>query len=342
MKRIGIIIALIIFMPAYKMRAQSPVFSQYYTTSLYLNPALAGSESDVMFGLNYRAQWNQIESPYKTAQLTYMHPLIKPGGRKKHIGGIGVSLLSDQAGNNSLTNTGINFTGAYNYHLSAYGNNVISFGVQTGIYRNAVNPDRLQWGSQYNAFTGFDPTLEADAGSLQDQRFYMVINAGIFWSYRHQERFSSRSWTAYAGFSAYHLNQPNTSLLESDNQLPASFRFHAGVGLPIAPRTKFTPSALVVYELSDFQVNGGGYLSYDLDASNDSRAAIIAGAWYRLNDAVILHLGTEIKNFRIAFSYDSNVSSFQRYFGNNGSYEFSIQYRIIRKQRSVYFSTPLI
>jgi type IX secretion system PorP/SprF family membrane protein len=322
--------------------AQSPVFSQYYTTSLYLNPALAGSESDIMVGLNYRAQWNQIESPYKTAQLTYMHPLIKPGGRSKHVGGLGVSILSDQAGNNSLSNTGINFSGAFNYHLSPYGNNILTFGLQAGIYRNALNPENLQWGSQYTAFTGFDPTAEADPGNLQDQRFYPVFNAGVLWSYRHQQRFSSSSWSAYAGFSAYHLNRPNTSLLNGENRLPMSFRFHSGISLPIAARTNLTPSVLLVYELSELQVNGGGYLTYELSTSNESRAAVILGAWYRLQDAVIVHVGTEIKNFRIAFSYDRNVSSFNRYFGNNGSYEFSIQYRIKRKHRSVYFSTPLI
>ncbi|MEJ2005750.1 MAG: PorP/SprF family type IX secretion system membrane protein [Cyclobacteriaceae bacterium] len=335
-------IALLILFSVFESRGQAPVFSQYYTTSLYLNPALAGSESDIMIGLNYRAQWNQIESPYKTAQLTYMHPLIKPGGRRKHIGGVGVSILNDQAGNNSLTNTGINFSGAYNYHLSSYGNNVITFGLQAGVYRNAVNPENFQWGSQYNSFTGFDPGIEADAGDLQDQRFYSVINAGVLWFYRHQQRFSTRSWTAYAGFSAYHLNRPNTSLLNDENRLPMSMRFHAGVGLPVAPRTKFTPSTLIVYELNDFQVNGGGYLSYDLAESQEQTASVILGAWYRLNDAVIIHLGTEINNFRIAFSYDRNVSSFNRYFGTNGSYEFSIQYRVKRKQRSVYFSTPLI
>ncbi len=342
MNKVLLYMILALMVPVIQSSGQSPVFSQYYTTSLYLNPALAGSESDIMIGLNYRAQWNQIQSPYKTAQLSYMHPLIKPGGRKKHVGGIGVSLLNDQAGNNSLTNTGINFTGAFNYHLSSYGNNILTFGLQTGIYRNAVNPENLQWGSQYNSFTGFDPSLEADPGSLQDQRFYAVINAGILWSYRHQQRFSSRSWSTYAGLSVYHMNRPNTSLLEDDNQLPLSLRFHGGISLPIAPRTKLTPSTLVVYELSDFQVNGGGYLTYDFDDSNDATAAIIVGAWYRLKDAVIIHLGTEINNFRIAFSYDRNVSSFNRYFGNNGSYEFSIQYRIKRKQRSVYFSTPLI
>ncbi|MCA6074789.1 PorP/SprF family type IX secretion system membrane protein [Fulvivirga sedimenti] len=323
--------------------AQSPVFSQYYTTSLYLNPALVGSESDITIGMNYRAQWNQLESPYQTAQITYMHPLIKPGGRSKHVGGIGVSILSDQAGNNSLSNTGINFSGAFNYHLSSYGNNILTFGLQAGVYRNALNIENLQWGSQYNAFSGFDPTIEVDPGNLQDQRFYAVINAGMMWYYRQQQRYSTKSWSSYAGISVYHLNQPNTSLINDQDNLPLSLRFHGGISFPISAQAKLTPSALAVYELSDIQLNAGGYLTYSLgSASNASNAAVILGAWYRLSDSFIVHVGTEIKNFRLAFSYDHNVSSFQRYFGTSGSYEFSIQYRIIRKHQSVYFSTPLI
>ena len=78
--------------------AQSPVFSQYYTTAAYLNPALVGSESDITLGLNYRAQWNQLESPYKTVQFSYMHPLLEQGGRTRHMGGVGFSVLNDQAG----------------------------------------------------------------------------------------------------------------------------------------------------------------------------------------------------------------------------------------------------
>ena len=333
---------MIIFILAGHSQAQSPVFSQYYTTSLYLNPALAGSESDIMVGLNYRAQWNQVESPYKTAQLTYAHPLIKPGGRRKHVGGLGVSLLSDQTGGNSLSNTGISFSGAYNYHLSSYGNNVISFGLQAGVYRMALNPEEFQWGSQYKSFTGFDPGLEADPGILQDQRFYPVINAGMVWHYRQQQRYSAQSWSAYAGVSAYNINRPNVSLLDNEARAPLSLRFHGGISLPIASRTKLTPSALITYELDDFQVNGGGYLSYAFLSENDANASVIVGAWYRLNDSFIIHLGTEIRHIRLAFSYDRNVSSFNRYFGTNGSYEFSIQYRIVRKHRSVYFSTPLI
>ena len=76
--------------------AQSPVFSQYYTTAAYLNPALVGSESDITLGLNYRAQWNQLESPYKTVQFSYMHPLLEQGGRTRHMGGVGFSVLNDQ------------------------------------------------------------------------------------------------------------------------------------------------------------------------------------------------------------------------------------------------------
>jgi hypothetical protein len=34
--------------------AQAPVFSQYYSSGLYLNPALSGLEKDIYLGMNYR------------------------------------------------------------------------------------------------------------------------------------------------------------------------------------------------------------------------------------------------------------------------------------------------
>ena len=205
---------------------------------------------------------------------------------------------------------------------------------------NSLDETNLQWGSQYNRFTGFDPTIPVSGSELFDQRIYVVFNTGFLWFYRKQERYSHKEFSTYLGGSVYNLNQPNTSLLGETNRLPLSFRAHGGITTAIAPQLRITPSFLLVNEYAQTQVNAGAYLSYSIGKKDE--AALILGAWYRLNDSFIGHIGADIKGLRFAFSYDHNVSSITRYFGNLGSYEFSLQYRIFRKHKTTYFSTPLI
>jgi hypothetical protein len=53
-------IALLYALGLGSLRAQDPVFSQFYTSSMFLNPALSGFEKDVVLGLNYRSQWTGV------------------------------------------------------------------------------------------------------------------------------------------------------------------------------------------------------------------------------------------------------------------------------------------
>ncbi|MFQ3327045.1 MAG: hypothetical protein ACI8YC_001686, partial [Salibacteraceae bacterium] len=42
--------------------SQDPIYSQFYSNPLYLNPALAGVERCPRFVMNYRNQWPGISS----------------------------------------------------------------------------------------------------------------------------------------------------------------------------------------------------------------------------------------------------------------------------------------
>src|SRR6186713_2747586 len=94
------IILIAIILSANAAAAQSPVFSQYYASSLYLNPALSGLEKDIFFGMNYRSQWSNVGLPFSTFQFSFIKPLVKAGIHVKHLGGFGASFLNDVAGPN--------------------------------------------------------------------------------------------------------------------------------------------------------------------------------------------------------------------------------------------------
>lgn len=347
MKRWIIHIALMLFllMNLQKVQAQQPVFSQFYTAGLYLNPALAGMEHDITVGMNYRTQWAAIDIPYSTFQTSYIHPLMEPGGRPKHVGGIGASVVSDVTGAaGEFRQYGFNMAGAYNYHLNRYGNNIISFGLQAGLYEKKIDPSALQWSSQYDVLTGYDGSSPASGYENAGQQVFPVLNAGVVWTLVRKDRFSRREFSTYQGLSFSNLNRPNESVYSGeDSHLPLTIRAHGGLNIFLNKVFSVSPHYLVQWDEDYIQTNLGAYLTYYLnDRISENRTVITAGGWYRVRDAMIGSLGVEFSSLRLGFSYDRNVSSLGRYFGNAGSYEISLYYRIKRSFQVKRYSTPMI
>jgi hypothetical protein len=51
---------------------------------------------------------------------------------------------------------------------------------------------------------------------------------------------------------------------------------------------------------------------------------LIAGAYYRLKDAIVPMIGLEVANFRFTFSYDVTMSNLNKYNSYRGATEFSL------------------
>src|SRR5690606_16359111 len=154
---------LIYFLCTSVAHGQDPVFSQFYTSSLYLNPALAGLEKDIAIGMNYRSQWTSANVPFRTFQVSAIYPLVQQGVRIKHIESVGTTLLSDEAGpNREIVSQGLSLASAYNFHLNAAGNHLISTALQFGVLQKEIDMDALQWSSQYVTGLGYDPSLPGE------------------------------------------------------------------------------------------------------------------------------------------------------------------------------------
>ena len=193
------------------VQAQDPVFSQFYNSPVYLNPALIGEEEFMMVNFAHRSQWSSLEFPYTTSQLTFVVPYYKDKHRKPtgHIGGFGVSFYNDMAGeSNNLKTTGGYANFAYNLQLSKNNLNRIVFGMQAGFINKRIDKSRLEWGEQYNPFIGFDNTVTpAELDQLQNRTFF-DLTAGVFWRYYDLEE-TKVIRSVYAGFVGAHLNMPD-------------------------------------------------------------------------------------------------------------------------------------
>jgi type IX secretion system PorP/SprF family membrane protein len=325
--------AFIVLFGIVKSQAQDPVFSQFYNSPIYMNPALIGEEENLFINFAHRSQWRSLEFPYTTSQVSLVFPYfkdkhIKPEG---HVGGIGVSFYGDEAGQGSSLKTyGGNASFAYNLNLSSKSVNKITFAIQLGFIHKNVDKDQLQWGEQYNPFIGFDNTVVPAELDLIQNRTFMDITAGAFWRYfANTDQKTIQS--IYAGFVAAHLNHPDESVLEGDlNRLPVLYKLHGGMIFALSEKTNISFNCLSQLQDLVNQTNLGSFLSYKLPFDTRGQMSNLVtrvGGWYRVQDSMIASIDFLTNNLQFGFSYDWNVTSLRYNNRGTGSYEISMGYR---------------
>ncbi len=342
----SILLLILIAISMEPVRAQSPVFSQYYASSLYLNPALSGLEKDIYMGMNYRSQWSSVGVPFNTFQFSFIKPLLKPGTRVKHLGGLGATFLNDIAGpNKEFKSQGLMISGAYNFHLSKYGNNIVTIGLQAGALQQRVSDGAMQWASQYSPGLGYDGNLSGESGGIGNQVINPLLNAGVVWFYTTRGRLSYRSTSAFSGLAVSNIIPSRGFTGDSREPSVLLLKFHGGLASVWNRKLEISPNYLLQYQNRSFQVNLGSYFSYYFHPPylhNSKSTKVMFGAWYRLNDAFILSTGFSNRSWNLGFSYDTNVSSLGRNFGYANAYELSLAYKIIVNKGFRRFSSPLI
>ena len=81
------------------IQSQDPLFTQFFSNALQLNPALAGRDLSPRFHTTYRNQWPEINNAFVTYNIEY-----DQFSDKLH-GGVGFQLLHDKSRNGSLNTT---------------------------------------------------------------------------------------------------------------------------------------------------------------------------------------------------------------------------------------------
>ena len=323
--------------------AQDPVFSQFYTSSLYLNPALSGLENDVVLSMNYRSQWAGVNLPFRTFQFSAIHPFIQQGVRSKHLGGFGATLFSDEAGpNREIISQGFSVASSYNFHLNRNGNHLIATALQFGVIQKQVNLDALQWSSQYSSVIGYDPSLPGE-NLISERVTSPVINAGLMWRFVMTNRFQPVK-IFYQGFAVSNLNRPKGFFLDERDASSLLYKAHGGYLHSFSNGFEVSPNYLIQYQ-HRAQINIGGYGAYALPAvtsGNITDLKVSLGFWYRIDDSVILTTGMSTAAWNAGFSYDANSSSLERSFQGANTFEFSFAYRIKIRKEVRKFSTPLM
>lgn len=337
--------------------AQDAAFSQFYSSALYLNPALAGEEANLTFSSNYRTQWSSIVIPYRTSQLSMIVPIYKNDVKERHLGGVGLSLYNDRAGDGNYKTLGVYSTFAYNLSLTKDKSQDMAFGGQIGIIQKNIDFTNLQWGEQFNPLVGFDASYTPTESGFANSTFYADFNFGAMYYFNPKKEYEAKKISGFVGAAVYHMSQPNESFINSStSKLPMLYKAHAGIEYVVTPRVRIAPNAIFLAQNLVDQVNLGMYFTYKMkedksvfkgyesnrNVSMLDNVEVVAGVWHRFGDAYIFSLGLQTEDYTVGFSYDLNRSGLRFLTGGRGAYEFSLTLHRVKYHSIKRIATPRI
>ncbi len=306
---------------------QDPVFSQFYAHPLELNPALAGNSGGTRFGMNYRNQYSGLPSNYTTYAISadqYL-PSIRSG--------VGISVMADEAGQGIYRT----FNGelSYTYGVEFRNGTKVKMGLQAGFISVSLDYDKFIFMDQIDPIHGPIspggipyPTSEAPPDFRNRTLFDMGVGGLL----------SNDNF--YVGIGLKHLNRPDINFYsaESNTKKGLAMRISAMAGfrIPIGDvrygrksDMAIIPNILVVKQTNLGQINAGVLMEIK---------ALQFGLYYRngfLNpDAVILSVGYNSGQFKVAYSYDATISKLG--INSGGAHELSMSYVLFQDDGGKY------
>ena len=167
----------------------STPLSQYSGNQLLFNPAVAGLGDALAVNLSARRQWVQLPGAPSLLSLNAHLPMRN----LRH--GLGMVIQREEWGPMVGNFVYLN----YSHHIQIHGN-ILSLGIQAGLYNNVINWNRIEHVRDPN-----DPTL----GQGREGHTNFDANLGIFWV----------TQGYYFGFSVKHLVPPR---LNFDEDIPTN------------------------------------------------------------------------------------------------------------------------
>ncbi len=308
--------------------AQDIHFSQFDMQPLAYNPAFTGMfYGKLRADAIYRSQWNGITNGYRTTGVSVDLP-IKSNGNGDYLAG-GLQMYQDQAGDANLTS----FTGlaslAYHKTFGGNGNDYsgsdLAVGFQAGYAQKSLDLSKLYFGDEFhNGTFAQGTTQESHLGNSVN---YYLVNAGISFS-----QAAGQNFNYVIGLSANNINQPNDNILKqagSNSVLDMRYTGQLGINWNVGDRLSLRPAVLYQYQASATELIVGNEFHYSLTGQYGEThftPAVFVGGWFRTSDAAIINAGFELKNFRVSFAYDFNVSSLNTVTNGNGGYEIGVRY----------------
>ncbi len=293
------------------IKAQDAHWSQYDELPVLINPSLTGllNQNNIRAGAQLRSQWGALASNINSSAFAVDAPLNERWG----IGGYMLYNLQSKYFNV------FNFVMSAAYTITATDQNVhfLSVGLQAGMILKNLKDNNLVFDSQY-ANGNFDPDLPSGESFGHSSRLLPELNYGIYYGFTDP----AKKIHPYLGFSVFHITSPNESfVIGYKSHLPRKWVIHSGFNIDVNDVFKVEPKILFMRQSNIQEIIAGMDFNYSFKKPD---LKVLAGASYRLDDAVIVNIGINFRNLTYKMSYDINTSSLNAYTNKRGGLEFTI------------------
>lgn len=286
--------------------AQEGNLTQYQQAPLYVNPALAGTESALQAIVHHRSQELIQRIKLNSSALTVLVPLMDKNHSRRW-GGWGLSAVHQAlTDDRSYVKQGV--SGAYAYNLPLYKRHFLSFGMNLGYFQRKLSLEGYTTGNQWNSSTGFNP--DASLGESIEGTTSGYLTGGAGFVYYMEDDAGRKVFSA--GGSAFNLNQPDISFSQNEESAAINYTGHLAVSLVRNEKVRLGPDFLYSRSnnLDSYYLGASAsFLISDkdpFDVLKDGMLDLKAG--YRVNNALTWTLTFWQPNFFVGFSYDMAVA----------------------------------
>lgn len=280
-----------------------PIFSQYVSNGLILNPAYTASREVLSINFLYRDQWSGFQGAPVFETFTAHAPL-----KNAHVG-LGLLVMNEQSG--PFRNTHIYLNYAYRVNI---GKSKLAFGLKAGI--NLANYD---W---KNIYINDHPDPVFDNNNNDS---FTLPNFGVGIYYYSKKMFTGLSVPYLLSYKKNN-SERNYGIYHDINNY--NYLFTAGYLFDFTKNFKIKPTVLLKYNIIIKQ-------QVDLNLSfillNNK---LLFGTAYRLSEAIAGSFEIQLNpQLRLGYTYDY-PSGNVKYF-NFVSHEFSVRYEFSYKIKAI-------
>lgn len=316
--KMKIAVLIVLFGFSLKVKAQDPIFTQYFMVPETLNPGFSGFLETTKAGILHRTQWPdlnfRVDSDYG-----FINTWLENANS-----GIGLSILNHREKFTDYNFTQVNLNYAYRVQLNDewfFRPAIeVGFGNKSYGFQNIILEDQINLGLGTINSSSVDPLL------LNEKVTFFDFSAGMLFN----------NENAWFGLSLKHINKPNISFSTIGN-LPLEMFFSANAGyefkladyidviaLPYETRMLLTSNFMTQGEYSRFDV-GTGFV-FDTfffgvsAATNPGKKADNSHFLTSINPFG----GLQYEHFKFGYSYDFNTSKIGK---TGGIFELSLIYQ---------------
>lgn len=295
-----VIVLLLAFVFSTNGFSQDASFTQFNSAPLWYNPAFAGSIKEKRIAVLFRNQWPKLSGGgYQTVYASYDQYV------KQLRGGIGFMTTYDNEFGTFRTYTN---SLAYAPKIKLGEKFSISPGLKFSYHYESIDLSKLTFGDMIDSLgniTGTTSETIYNYVSLFDLASGIVLNSTSF----------------YVGLAVEHLLEPNQSFMGGESPLPRRYVLSAAYTY-LSKNKKISITPNLLWQKQD--------IAHMLITSTTLKYKwLLVGGGYRFGDALLAMAGTEIKGFRINYSYDYTISKLNSVTGGTGgTHEVSMRYLI--------------